>query len=526
MPTRYKILILLFIVTLAVGTLALLHSTHDNDALLHFRALFANRTFYNLKPNLTLTTDGTSLWYGGISLLAIIMIVLAIKAARRDGSQGLRRRFTQRKWFKAQTAQLQTKTTLPVKTEVESGLREELKAMTDFLRAKDSIITELEETLSAKQQLLQRRNEELDAVKSKVNMLTDQLADTKLAKERSENVLQQELKKIKVLRAKDSIINELENSLTATQEHLRRQSEELDALKSKVNSLTEQLADLRLAKERAENILEREVEKTKILQADSIIMEQDSSLSRKIVVLESQLRDKQELLQSRNRELKASRSKVNTLRERLVTLGSAKKQTETVLQQQLHNKTELLQSKDVAMKELQESLSTRVHALETQLREKEQLLKERDAESAALEPEAKGLTESDPARERAKSLLLQELQNRAELLQAKDAIVKELEERLNTTAQALADARSEMERLVTQRDGKLAAIGDQLTKIELPREQPEGLLRPDRKGMNSQLLELGAAKARTASIPAEEAKPATETNDMPGQAQHERKDQE
>jgi chromosome segregation ATPase len=357
-------------------------------------------------------------------------------------------------------------------------------------------------------------------------MLTDQLADTKLAKERSENVLQQELKKIKVLRAKDSIINELENNLTAAQEHLRRQSEELDALKSKVNSLTEQLADLRLAKERAENILEREVEKTKILQADSIIMEQDSSLSRKIVVLESQLREKQELLQSRNRELKASRSKVNTLRERLVTLGSAKKQTETVLQQQLHNKTELLQSKDVAMKELQESLSTRVHALETQLREKEQLLKERDAESAALEPEAKGLTESDPARERAKSLLLQELQNRAELLQAKDAIVKELEERLNTTAQALADARSEMERLVTQRDGKLAAIGDQLTKIELPREQPEGLLRPDRKGMNSQLLELGAAKARTASIQAEEAKPATETNDMPGQAQHERKDQE
>jgi chromosome segregation ATPase len=460
MPSRYKILILLFIVTLAVGTLALLHSTHDNDALLHFRALFANRTFYNLKPNLTLTTDGTSLWYGGISLLAIIMIVLAIKAARRDGSQGLRRRFTQRKWFKAQTAQLQTKTTLPVKTDVESGLREELKAMTDFLRAKDSIMSELEETLSAKQQLLQRRNEELDA------------------------------------------------------------------LKSKVKSLTEQLADLRLAKERAENILEREIEKTKILQADSIIMEQDSSLSRKIVVLESQLREKQELLQSRNRELKASRSKVNTLRERLVTLGSAKKQIETVLQQRLHNKTELLQSKDVAMKELQESLSTRAQALETQLREKEQLLKERAAESAALEPEAKGLTESDPARERAKSLLLQELQNRAELLQAKDAIVKELEERLNTTAQALADARSEMERLVTQRDGKLAAIGDQLTKIELPREQPEGLLRPDRKGMNSQLLELGAAKARTASIPAEEAKPATETHDMPGQAQHERKDQE
>jgi chromosome segregation ATPase len=466
--------------------------------------------------------DPSSLWYGGISLFAIIMIVLAFRAARRDGSQRLRERFIERQWVKAQAAKLQAQETPSAKTEVESALREELKAMAELLQARDSATTELEKSLTAKQQLLQRRGEELDTLKSKVNTLTEQLADAQLAKERAENVLQQELKKIKVLQAKDSIINELEKSLTATQELLRGRIEELDALKSKVNTLTDHLADAQLAKERAENILERELQKTKVLQADSIIMEQENSLNRKALDLESKLREKQEIVQARNRELKASRSKLNILRERLATLEAAKKQTETVLQQQLNNKTELLQSKDAVIKELQETSRTRVHALELQLMEKEQLLKDRDAELAALGSEAKGLTESDSARERAKSLLLQELQNRTELLQAKDAIVKELEERLNRTARALENARSEMERLAKQPDGKSShPLGDQLTKIAAPKEQVEGLLRPGRKGMNSQLVELGAAKARAASLQAEDTKRAKEANDSPIEAPEE-----
>jgi chromosome segregation ATPase len=257
-----------------------------------------------------------------------------------------------------------------------------------------------------------------------------------------------------------------------------------------------QLTDLRLAKERAENMLQRELTKTKVLQADSIILEQENSLSQKLHALENKLREKQELLQTRNRELKAARSKVDTLRERLAALGSAKKQTENVLQQQLNKKAELLQSKDAAMKELQESSSTLVQALEGQLKEKVNLLEERDAQLAALGSEATGLSESGSAQERAKSVLLQELQNRAELLQTKDAIVKELQERLNTTVQALENARSEVARLVKQRDAKLP---DSLTKNGPAKEQAEGLLKPDRKGMNSKLLELGAAKALAAA---------------------------
>jgi len=512
MQSRSKILILLFTVTLALGALTLLHSSNDNDVVPRLRSLFSNRTLYNLKHTLTFMTDGTSLWYGGISLFAIIMIVLVFRAARRNDSQGLRERFTGPKAANAEAAKLRPRETISAKAEVNSALREELKGMTDLLREKDSTITELENSLSGKQQLLQNRSKELDGLKSKVNVLTDQLTDFRLAKERAESLLQQELKKTKVLLAKDSVITGLENNLTATQELLQSRSQELDALKSKVNTLTDQLTDLRLAKERAENVLQRELKKTEVLRAkDSVIMELEDGLSGQVHALESELSEKQELLQTRSRELKAAKSKVNTLRERLTALGTAKKQTENVLQQQLKQKTELLEAKDAAMKELQESLSAQVYALEGQLKEKQKLLEERDTESEVLGSETNGLTESGPARKRAQSLLLHELQNRTELLQAKDAVVKELQERLNATSHALENARSELETPMKQREAELP---DQLSKNGPAKEQAEGLLRPDRKGMNSKLLELGAAKARTAlSLQAEEAKRASEAND-------------
>lgn len=102
-------------------------------------------------------------------------------------------------------------------------------------------------------------------------------------------------------------------------------------------------------------------------------------------------------------------------------------------------------------------------------------------------PEENSGFESASARERAKSLLLQELQHRAELLQVRDGLVKELQERLNTTMQSLENARSEVERLKQQRDS------------ELP-EQSIAIGATGRKGLNNKLLELGAAKAQAAAF--------------------------
>ena len=565
MRTRYKILILLFTLTLALGALTLLRSGNDADAVLRFRSLFSTHTLYDLTPLLTSITDRTSLWYGGISLFAIIMIVLVFRAARVNGSQRSRARLIELKPAKARAgnvsydemlkdrparhsndAALQnlemsarriralendlrekeellqsrdgelsalrsrsatltdpTNETVLGKAANERVLREELERMREVLQAKETNTRELKNSLAEKQQLLQSQSQELDALRSRGNALTEQLADLRPAKEQAEKALQQELKKTKVLQAKDSIITGLENSLTVTQELLQSRSQELDALKSRLNSVTEQLTDLRQAKERAENVLQWELKK-KALQAKGSTVAEDG-LSGTVHTLERELSAKQELLQTRSGELKAAKSKVNTLRERLSALGSTKKQTESALQQQLKKKTELLQSKEAAMKELQESLNARVHALEEQL-------KDRDAKLEALGSEANNATESGSAREQAKSLLLQELQNRTELLQTKDAIVKELEERLNATVHALENVQRELEKLEKQRD---ASLLDPRTKIAPAKEQAEAWLRPERsKGMNSKLLELGAVKARAAaSLPAEEAKPTSEASD-------------
>src|SRR5262245_2812862 len=510
MRARYKIFILLVTVTLVVGTLTLLHSRDDNDTVLRLRSLFSNRPLSTFGHSLPSVTDGTSVWYSAIALFALIMIVLVFRAARRGGSHRLRGgRLVELKPPKVPAAKFRATEIASAKTDVESLLREELKRITGLLQIKDSSITELENGLAGKQQLLKRRSEELDGYKSKVDSLTEQLADLRLAKERAENILQQELKKMKLLQSKESLITELEKSLTATQEHLQSRSAKSEALKSKVNTLTEQLTDLRLAKERAENILQKELKKTEVLQAKDPGGPNVSTLSETVRALEKELSEKQELLQTRTRELKAAKSKVNTLRERLAAMGSANKQTESVLQQQLKQKAELLQSKEAAMKELQESSRATVQAFERQLNEKEKLIKERDEELKTHGSESNAPTESVQGRKRAKSILLQELQNRTELLQAKEIIVIELEERLNATVQALENARSEVQMLTNQRN---AESPDRPTTNGRAKEPAEGLRQQAGKDINPQLTKVGEPKARAASLEVEKAKEIRETD--------------
>ena len=93
MQNRYKFLMLLFTVTIAVGALTW-HASDDNEAVERFRSLFSTSTVYELKHSIpsvinpsSLVVDLSSLVYGGISSLAIILIVLVIRAARRAASR-------------------------------------------------------------------------------------------------------------------------------------------------------------------------------------------------------------------------------------------------------------------------------------------------------------------------------------------------------------------------------------------------------------------------------------------------------
>src|SRR5262245_14463728 len=192
MRTRYKIFILLVTVTVVVGTLTLFHSRDDNDTVLRLRSLFSSRALSTFEHSLPSITDGTSVWYGGNALFAIFMIVLVFRAARRGGSGRLRGgRLIELKPPKIPAAKFRVGEIGTVNAVIESLIRQEIKRITELLQTKDSSITELENGLAGKQQLLWRRSEELDGYKSKADSLTEQLADLRLTKERAENILQQ-----------------------------------------------------------------------------------------------------------------------------------------------------------------------------------------------------------------------------------------------------------------------------------------------------------------------------------------------
>jgi hypothetical protein len=116
------------------------------------------------------------------------------------------------------------------------------------------------------------------------------------------------------------------------------------------------------------------------------------------------------------------------------------------------------------------------------------------------------LNDASSDRERAKSLLVQELENRTQLLHAKDAKVTELRDRLDITLQALESAQSDIERLARKRD-LAVGVKDQLNKSTPPKS------RAYRKGINSTLFELGAAKTQAAAArKAEEARRASDAD--------------
>ena len=94
MQNRSKFLIFLFTVTLAVGALAW-PATRDSEAVEHFHSLFSTRTVYQLKHSMLSVSDPSSLVpvidlpslvYGGVSLFAIILIVLVVRSACRAAS--------------------------------------------------------------------------------------------------------------------------------------------------------------------------------------------------------------------------------------------------------------------------------------------------------------------------------------------------------------------------------------------------------------------------------------------------------
>jgi chromosome segregation ATPase len=381
--------------------------------------------------------------------------------------------------------------------QAESSLAGELRKEKQAVQAKDSAMKDLENNLTAKvralnaqliekQQLLQNRSTELETLKTEMSGLSKQVADAASARERAENVLQQELKKkTELLQSKDAAFKELregstakvyalENQLNDREKLLKERDKELETLKL-------QLTRTGAAKNQVEISLAEELRKEResLRAKDSVLKELEKDWRARLHALETQMTEKQELLQIRNTELEALKSEASLLTARVVEASLTKERAEKVLQQELKKKTELLQSKDAAFKELESNLSARFHDLENQLGEKEASLKDRMAELDALRSQ---LTKMGSSQQDVENLLRKELSKAKAVLEARDSTVKELEERSNKTVKTLEHQLREQEKGLSSRDVELTALRSEvgtlktrLSKMGSATERAEGL---------------------------------------------------
>ena len=368
-------------------------------------------------------------------------------------------------------AQLTKATT--AKNQAERSLAEELRKEKQALQEKDSAIKELEKNLSGKvhaltvqltekEELLQVRNTEMEALTADVKALTRQLADAGSAKARAEHLLQQELKsKTELLQSKDAAFKELRESSRVTIDDLEKQLTEKEAFfkdrNAELETLKAELTRSGTAKNHAESFLTEELRKQK--QAfgakDSAMRELEKNLTAKLHLLNVQLIDKQELLQVRSTEIEALRAEVNAMTGRLAEAVSAKARAENLLQQELKKTPELLNSKDAALKELHESSRATIHDLEKQLSEKEGFLKDHNAELDGLRTQ---LSKMSSAKNESEDILRDEISKMKGVLDAKNSTIRELEQSLKQTVDALESQAGEQETLLKKRDRELQAL--------------------------------------------------------------------
>jgi chromosome segregation ATPase len=278
------------------------------------------------------------------------------------------------------------------KEQSQSLLQQELKSQAEALRSRDAAIKEkekkldgkiqaLEFQLTEKEALLQSRSTELAGLKGEVDVVTRRLADAASAKERAENLLQQELKKrSELLRSKDSALQEAENNLLAKVRALESQLGERDAFlrerDTQMQDLRAQLTKMSSMNEEARRLLADELKKLRpaLERKDAAIKALEEKWTTTVRPLEERVDGQETLLNQRAAQIEALRSELDTLKTQLTETSASAEPAEG--------------AQVPRTKEFEESVK-RIHTLERSLRETGDLMKTRDEKIERLEAELK-----------------------------------------------------------------------------------------------------------------------------------------
>jgi len=404
----------------------------------------------------------------------------------------------------------------------EASLQEELRKERHQREARESANRESAERSSAelmnvtkqlrqKEESLQARDGELAALRSEVKAMTEQLNEAAAAREHAEASLQEELRKEHHLReTHESANRELEerhakelqtltNQLGEREEFLKSRDGELLAVRTQMASVAEQLRKVESAKERAASLLQEKIKNEKQLRKanDSALKELEENFKSKIAVLEQQLSEKLQTMGSRDSQVAALTSELASLNRRLSDTETAKEKAESLFHEAVRDKADLASSKDASIRELEDDLSNKVRAFETQLNERELLLQAREADLAAVK---KQIAELGASKDQATRQLQDEIRRKSEELEEKDAAARALEERLTERVRSMEKELSEQRWQLAGRDTELAGLAakvssltNQLTDAGSSKDQATRLLQDEIRRKSEELEEKEAA---------------------------------
>ncbi len=407
---------------------------------------------------------------------------------------------------KALTGRLNDVTT--AKERAEASWQEEMRKERQRREGRETTNRELEERYSSeltnlanqlreKDDSLGARDGELTALRSEVKALTGRLNDGTAAKERAEASWQEELRKERQQReAREATNCELENRHASELQHLAKQLGEKDealkgrdgellALKTQFASLTEDLAKVESAKERSAALLQDKIRNEKQLRdaSDSALKELEENFKGKIAVLEEQVSEKLQTMGSRDSQLQSLTSELTQLNRRLSDMEAAKEKAESLFSEAVREKEELAGSKDASIRELEDNLSNKMRAFETQLSDRDALLKGRDEELTVIK---KQLTELGAAKDHATRLLQDDLRKKSDELEERESARKVLEEQLVGQLRSFESQLTEQREQLNGRDAELAgltakvgSLAHQLTEAAASKDQTARLLQDE-----------------------------------------------
>ena len=371
-------------------------------------------------------------------------------------------------------------------------------------------IDALEKQLEEKQEFARTRDTEVASLKSELTSLTQRVADLTAAKEEAEKLFNDAVReRTDLVESKEASAKKLEEELSLKVRQLEIQVQKGDQLLSRrdaeLAASRKQIADLSASQDNATNALHKDLqEKTALLAQNKQALEAlEERLTARIRGLETDLGQKQELLEGREIEIKTLVGKLNHQAGKLAELEASTDRAKTLFEDELRRSTELLESKDAELKSLDERVSGKLQFLESQLSQKQELLARRDSELDALMSKVNELTqtlgEASAERERADRLYQEELREKTALLQSKESSLGELEvgfkERVVSLERQLAEKQKLLEGTgseVAELRARMNGLADQLDEAETAKAQLQSLLEKERSRSDKALLVVNA----------------------------------